>query len=29
MVFEPNPQLLSAAEDLDAKLAAMAVKVTA
>ncbi len=29
MVFEPNPQLLSAAKDLDAKLAAMAVKVTA
>jgi uncharacterized protein (DUF302 family) len=29
MVFEPNPQLLSAAEDLDAKLAALAVKVTA
>ena len=29
MVFEPNPQLLSAAEGLDAKLAAMAAKVTA
>jgi len=29
MVFEPNPQLLSAAQDLDAKLAEMAVKVTA
>jgi uncharacterized protein (DUF302 family) len=29
MVFEPNPQLLSAAEELDAKLAALAVKVTA
>jgi uncharacterized protein (DUF302 family) len=29
MVFEPNPQLLSAAEELDNKLAALAVKVTA
>jgi uncharacterized protein (DUF302 family) len=29
MVVEPNPQLLSAAEELDAKLAALAAKVTA
>ena len=29
MVFEPNPQLLSAAKDLDVKLAALAAKVTA
>lgn len=29
MVVEPNPQLLSAAQDLDAKLAALAAKVTA
>jgi uncharacterized protein (DUF302 family) len=29
MVFEPNPQLLSAAQDLDTKLAALAAKVTA
>jgi uncharacterized protein (DUF302 family) len=29
MVYEPNPQLLSAAEELDAKLAALAAKVTA
>ena len=29
MVFEPNPQLLSAAKDLDTKLAALAAKVTA
>lgn len=28
MVVEPNPQLLSAAEELDAKLAALAAKVT-
>jgi uncharacterized protein (DUF302 family) len=28
MVIEPNPELLSAAEELDAKLAALAVKVT-
>jgi uncharacterized protein (DUF302 family) len=28
MVFEPNPELLSAAEELDAKLAALAEKVT-
>ena len=28
MVIEPNPELLSAAEDLDAKLAALATKVT-
>jgi len=28
MVVEPNPELLSAAEELDAKLAALAVKVT-
>jgi len=29
MVIEPNPELLSAAEQLDAKLAALATKVTA
>jgi uncharacterized protein (DUF302 family) len=29
MVFEPNPKLLSAAKDLDTKLAALAAKVTA
>jgi uncharacterized protein (DUF302 family) len=29
MVFEPNPQLLSAAKELDAKLAALAAKVAA
>jgi uncharacterized protein (DUF302 family) len=29
MVLEPNPQLLSAAQELDAKLAVLAVKVTA
>jgi uncharacterized protein (DUF302 family) len=28
MVIEPNPQLLSAAEELDAKVAALAAKVT-
>jgi uncharacterized protein (DUF302 family) len=28
MVVEPNPELLSAAEELDAKLAALATKVT-
>ena len=28
MVVEPNPQLLSAAQELDAKLAALATKVT-
>jgi hypothetical protein len=28
MIIEPNPQLLSAAEELDAKVAALAAKVT-